>query len=232
MQQYNIRVTNTWKVVLTIVLVPSLTITPAIILGALYGPVLPDWLQYTIIYALLIACGVATLAIVKRSSPAAIMTLSDDGFSVDFKDKSFLSPSSFKIKISEITNFSIEGNATYDYMSFSTSVRPRRFNISAYSSGDEDQLLFAGLEERIRAMIAAHNDTTSADKRPIATRSMYESGIMKALTAVFLVLMGAVLLNYIFMPVAERVPLWRVALLAVFGLPLTWKVYVNNYMKK
>jgi len=229
--QYNVRITSNIKVVLTIILVPLLTITPLIVLGALYGPAMPEWLEYTIIYGLLIAGGLLTLAIVKRASPSALMTLRDDGFSIDFKDKGIFARKSFSLQMSQVTGFSIEGNERYEYMSFSTSTSPSSFNVSASDKGLDEIADFDELKEKVSDMVAAHNNSP-VESRPISTTSLYGKGFMKALAVVWLVIILAAAFNNLFRPMSEHIPLWRILAIAVIGIPLVWKVYMASYGDK
>ncbi len=217
------------KVVLTIILVPTLTITPLIVAGALYGPQMPEWLEYTIIYGLLIAGGLLTLAIVKRASPAAVMTLRDDGFSIDFKDKGLFARKSFSLQMSEVTGFSIEGNDRYEYMSFATNTRPSSFNVST-GEGIGDADAFDELIEKVTAMVGEQNSNGS--ERSIATTSLYAKGFMKALAVVWLVIILAAAFNNLFRPMEEHIPLWRILFIAVIGIPFLWKVYQASYGDK
>jgi len=245
MDQYNIRVTNTTKVVLTLVLVP-VSIVPAILLMAVKFPNLPEWAIWTAITSMLVLAVGLTLYMVKRITPQAILTLHEDGFDVDFARKDFFTPNSFSIKINDVTNFFAEGKDDLYYLNFTTSVQPHKFNIEASSRSEEDLASFTELMGKVAQMIvdnnekaegASTNGTTAnttgntQNTHMIASVSMYESWWAKVISVFAIMIFVLMLVLMMFAP--DKAPdSWRLAPLVIFGVPFIYKVWYHNYLKK
>jgi len=240
-QQYNIRVTNTARVVLTLIFIPLL-IVPILVGTALYLPNLPDWFVMVEVCVFLSLAIVATIATVKKVSPVGVVTVNDDGFTVDFPKKSLFTPASFEIKINQVTNFYVEGGNGLYYMSFKTSVVPSGFNIEAVDKKEENMTPFLELMGVISGMVERNNKTfgsTSDDSATsggssaaITSVTMYEKPWAKILVVISVILLIAVVLMAIFKPGSDNASWWRVGAFLAFGLPFAWKVYYHNYRKK
>ncbi len=241
MDQYNIRVTNTTKIVLALVFVP-VSVVPAILFMAVKFPNLPDWVVGTTIAVMMILALALTIYMVKRISPQALLALHNDGFDVSFPTKDFFTPSPFSIKISEVTNFFAEGKDGLYYLSFKTSVRPFKFNIEARSKSDEDLASFTELMGKVAQMIIDNNEqaegtsTTNATAyvakaHTITSVSMYESWWAKAIS-VFSLLVFVLILGMIAFAPDKAPDSWRLTPLVIFGVPFIYKVWYHNYRKK
>jgi hypothetical protein len=152
MKQYNIRYDKTINILLALIFPPLLGI-PALIIAAVYFPGLPEWALVSIIVtSFSLAIGLS-FYVIKRVSPYGILTLNDDGFVVDFPQKTFFTPGSFEIKISDIIQVSMKGNKVGYYMRFSTNTNQAEFNISQGSKSEEDGAAFQELMVTLYRMI-------------------------------------------------------------------------------
>ena len=241
MKQYNIRVTNTTKVALTIIFGP-IAVMPVMLYGLLHWPGFPDWVIAIWICLNIGLAGVFTFYLVKKMLPKAVLTVSDDGFSVDFLDKNFFTPAPFEIKIHQVANFYVEGANGMYYMSFKTSTYPYSFNIEARSKKEEEINTFLELIGVISKMVEKNNYAQSKevlnnkvlgnDSGIITSVTMYEKPWAKVLIIFAALVFLGVLFMAILMPGADSVPWVRISALIAFGIPFAYKVYYHNYKKR
>ena len=155
MQRYNIRFSQTWKTVVAI-MSPAFLFVPAVIFFPLYGRHLGAWTTYTMVF--LLALGLLMgMYLVTKSNPKAMLTIDDDGFSIDFLQKNFYIPTSFEVKSDQVRKHSFETNNGSCYISFKTSASPSNFMISPADNSQEEQESFLKLS---KALIE-HNNKTS-----------------------------------------------------------------------
>lgn len=231
MNQYYITYNKTINLVLAMVFIP-LTITPFFVLMAIYFPNLPEWAIFTIIFALLGVAVLFTLYSVKKLSPKGTLILNDDGFIVEFSDQNIFTPRSFEIKLHEISNFYPEVGEGGAYMSFTTSVRPYKFNISAAGKKEEETDSFNELMIAIAEMVDKRNETKAGDEQPTTVISVYQRGWMRALIIISGIVVLAIAVGNIIVPVADGIGWARLGLILVVGIPIAYKVYTYNKKKK
>lgn len=155
MKQYNVRYDKTINVVLALIL-PGFIVMPVIAATAIYFPGLPDWGIGTIIFLIMSAVLILAFNVVKRVSPHALLTLYNDRFVVDFEGKSIFHPGSFEVYMQDITRYDAARNRNGYYITFTTNVRPYKFNISSAGKTDEDISSFEELLVSISELMERH----------------------------------------------------------------------------
>jgi hypothetical protein len=232
MNQYSIRYGKTSTVILAII-IPSLCFVPGFVSLA-YIPDLPDWGLLTLVFVILGIDIVFTLAVVKKLNPKAILTLSDDGFYIEFESKGFPAPRSFDVKTSQIRNcYSDDNNGSY-YISFSLDGPPGNFNIGAASKARQDETSFAELMLAVAEMVDRTNETgmNAPGSQPIAAVTMYERTWAKVLVVCIIVVVVAAICMNLLMTDLKTTSWWRIFAAMVIGAPFVYKVYYHNYLKK
>jgi hypothetical protein len=153
MKQYAARFDKTSNIVMALVL-PPLAVVPLILLVGKFAPGLADWQVIAGISIFMVLLVGITVPLVMKMSPRCLVTLNDDGFVVDFPEKSKFAPGSFEVKSSEIINAKTGVTRAGLYIRLETSVKPQRFNLSQGSGVGDEMRGFAELSVAITQMIS------------------------------------------------------------------------------
>lgn len=230
-QQYDVRVSMTWKIVLAII-IPALMITPIMVALGLYFPQTPDWAVIAVIIACMAAAVLVVKFIVGKLSARALLTLQDDAFHVAFEEQNFYTPESFVVRKENIVNFSVNETNDKYYLSFTMKGKPANFNLEALSSNTEHTAAFAELTEVLSVLVGQHNEMDSEDTEPITSVSTYQRGWAKVLA----ILIVSVMLFIPFISVMDigvkELPWWKQVTFYILALPFLVNFYVQNFKKK
>jgi len=139
-KEFRVRYGRNYKVVLAIVL-PCLLIVPFILIMQAF-PFLEEWKIWTLIYAFLGCLILFSLWLVMRVYPSTILRIRNNEIDLSFNHRHFFSPTDFSFTVDDIITFHRKELGGDEYFMIETGNPRRKFQISASSNEEEDELSF------------------------------------------------------------------------------------------
>ena len=141
MKQYYVGLTRTYQIILVLVFAPLIGV-PVLLVGALYGPTMPGWAALAIIYGFIAVGIILAFLLTKAAQHKAVVTMREDGFSVDFESPNFLTPAPFELRMKQVDELNLKQVQGMCYMQVKATVAPYSFNLEGRNKGEEEQAEF------------------------------------------------------------------------------------------
>ncbi len=153
-----VRYGSNYKVAPAIVL-PCLSIIPFIGTMHMYVPT-DELTQYITIYTFLAFLILFTILLVKNIYPPAMLSIESNKISLRFTGNIFLRPGDFSVNIKDIISFTTGEMGGDEYMRLKTKAPSRKFQLSASSYSEQDNLAFNNAMFELSELISGNANNT------------------------------------------------------------------------